>query len=367
MTRFLDQHVHAGASKCSHLTDAQAVAFFLDNPSFVPCVSDHMTDEFYDKYVGPGKTFRADEVLYSMELSAKEPWTDLLLLTYDRAALQPFKPWIKKFGRFLDIPPLKLLDDPRIIVTWAHPEEGIPTWLRNSPVDFLEFNSTHLSLSGLGEFAFQKVQGYHDTAFQHTGFIVGSDSHQGWTLGKTYIEFDSENILTGRDAWDAVKAGSFTCHFPGDYSAKESWTFRPDNPNPISLRKYSCKQSDFHKSIFPQSGLDATGTEFDTQLDGWPDDSASDADEAALTRWLQGVKDDPDEVDNEMARLLDEADELDARYLELDREYEDLQEQIDEQLAKQKDATEPDYSVAEIEKLITERIELRASTEVAKA
>jgi hypothetical protein len=261
----LDPHIHAGASECSRLTDEQLVAFFLEHPDFVPIVSDHMSMLWYDKYVGPGKTFRDDECLFAIEISTWEPWTDLLLISYDRSALEPFKPFISKQGRwFKPCPPLKLLDDPRIIVVWAHPEEAVPTWLHNVPVDFLEFNSAHMSLSHVGEETAGKVvQNYHDKFFPATRFIVGSDSHQEWTLGRTFIEFDHE-VNTGREAWQAVKDGKFTCHYPAQNGFKQ-WVFRPTSECPISLRGERQFSS-------PKGWSSAGWDDVESQLYGWDDD-----------------------------------------------------------------------------------------------
>ena len=80
--RFLDPHVHAGASACSILTDKQAETWFDANPQFVVCVSDHMSWEFYDQRWARG---HAGDALFATEITVARTH-DFVLMTYDPRA-----------------------------------------------------------------------------------------------------------------------------------------------------------------------------------------------------------------------------------------------------------------------------------------
>ncbi len=236
--RFLDPHVHASASSCSILSDKKLFAWFDAHPEFLPCVSDHMTWEFY-KTDWARTRARAGDILFGTEITLGGVY-DFVLLTHDLAAFAESgcpaagkgtaSPAAAGFGS-LD-GHLQLFADPRVLVTFAHPPlwsarrgSSWRDWLRQVPVDFLEYNAIRLLPSsfslrkggGLGRAGNvdpgllddnEQLLELRDGLFPHARFIVGSDSHQPDRLGTTYIEFEAP-VAGGREAWERLREGAF--------------------------------------------------------------------------------------------------------------------------------------------------------------
>jgi hypothetical protein len=335
--KYLDQHLHAfPLSKCSRLSQTELVAFYLNHPEFVITVADHMSLGWYDKYVGLGKTFSDREVLYNVEVSLADPCgVDLVLSTYDLSAFDGLREILAKGDRFLKDPPLDVLRDERILVTWAHPECSTPSWMKANPdlIDFVEFNATHLAHS------FDKFSGMSyieevGCKLGDPGYIVGSDSHQGWTLGSTFVIFD-EDVFTSRDIWNALKEHKFTnrwAEHTGYGGTHNLWLFSPDNKSPLE------SYPGFTKLQRTQTLVQRLAEEklIQNQLDGWPEDEdliANYREEAGIIKtqansngevidsWYNDLI--KDAAKEEIIRILDEEELTFSEVLDILEEYEE--------------------------------------------
>ena len=259
--RFLDPHVHASASPCSVLGDRELCAWFDTHPQFLPCVSDHMTWEFYETDWAVARAYGGD-ILFGTEITLGGVY-DFVLLTHDLSAFTELGH--SGSGKGTASPAgsapgsldgqLRLFADPRVLVTFAHPplwsaRRGTSwrDWLRQVPVDFLEYNAIRLLPSS---FSLRRSNGrgssgeldpgllddneqlleLRDGLFPDARFIVGSDSHQPDRLGTTYVEFDLP-VVGGRDAWDRLRKGAFRGKL--DLDGLGSFRIDPDSGLAIS-------------------------------------------------------------------------------------------------------------------------------------
>jgi len=209
------------------LSDEELCDWFDAHPEFIPCVSDHMTWEFYETHWALARSREAD-MLFATEITVGGVY-DFVLMTYDLGALAALRPSsTPTAGRHLDA-----FADSRILVTFAHPPlwdggrgESWRDWLRQIPVDFLEYNAIRLlpspyslgragtrgAASGPGSALAEdnsRLLELRDDLFPHARFVVGSDSHQPDRLGTTYLEFAAP-VASGREAWERLREGAFS-------------------------------------------------------------------------------------------------------------------------------------------------------------
>jgi hypothetical protein len=197
-----------------------------------------MTWEFYETDWAVARA-HAGDILFGTEITLGGVY-DFVLLTHDLSAFTELGR--SGAGKGTASPAgtgpgsldgqLQLFADPRVLVTFAHPPlwsarrgSSWRDWLRQVPVDFLEYNAIRLLPSsfslrrssergdsgGLDPGLLddnEQLLGLRNSLFPHARFIVGSDSHQPDRLGTTYIEFDSP-VVGGRDAWNRLREGAF--------------------------------------------------------------------------------------------------------------------------------------------------------------
>ena len=321
MTR-MDPHIHVGGSSCSQIPDDFVTGFFLGRNDYVPIVTDHMSVQWYKDRA----ELFGDRVLYGLEFSVNESdaptmdaWTrgayyDILLISYDPDALAPL--FERKLWRF-EAPPVDVLQDPRVLFIWAHPEYPLPWWMKERQPDFLEVNAARTNFFGT-EFlrGLWSIAAEYELEFdEYPRLIVGSDSHNQERLGLTFVEFDTP-VRTGREAFELLKAGRFT-----NVLNREKNTFG-FGPNLVRQEVWFRPEADYESVVdalapsvrgWLERQLRTQHDEAADSLIGWPDDEPDDT----QPWYLRG---DPDEVE-----VVDDTTDLDLTGLAVEVDDEVLQ------------------------------------------
>ncbi|MHB0979527.1 MAG: hypothetical protein ACYC5Q_05510 [Thermoleophilia bacterium] len=131
------------------MTDEELLGWFDQHPECAIVASDHMAWGLYRR---PELLSSAGRVLYSVEMTIAGRF-DFLLLALDSSMLDWPASITAREGRRLTRPPMDLLSDSRVLVTFAHPplfdtrpSAGLPDWLLELPVGLLEYNMARLAV-----------------------------------------------------------------------------------------------------------------------------------------------------------------------------------------------------------------------------
>jgi hypothetical protein len=223
----IDPHVHGGASACARMADEELLAWFDQHPEYAVVVSDHMAWDFYRR---PELLSCVARSLYSVELTVADRF-DFLLLATDLSVFDRLRSDTVIDSPRLSRPPMDLFGDPRVLVTFAHPPvfdtrafAALPDWLLELPVDLLEYNMARLSVhprlgatttsSGVPaalEDASDRLRKLRAEVFPRSRFVVGSDAHDSWSLGRTYLELTTA-CVDAAAVWEGVRRGDYVGH-----------------------------------------------------------------------------------------------------------------------------------------------------------
>lgn len=221
----IDPHVHGEASACSSITDDTLLEWFLERPHQAVVVSDHSSWDFYQAEWAEDLAIRT---LYATEITMEGTPFDFLLHTWVQGLFEEYRDELRGQGR-RRIPPLAVLEDPRVLVTFAHPPLDTPArrvrwpgWFSRMRIDFLEFNAIRLRAL-LGRLAVSREPGELREAVakinqrmlelrEHLApdarFSTGSDSHLPQDLGAAGLVLDSPSP-DGEAAWREFREGHY--------------------------------------------------------------------------------------------------------------------------------------------------------------
>ncbi len=223
--RLIDPHVHGQASGCSSIADDALLEWFLDRPHQAVVVSDHASWDFYQ--ADWAKDF-AGRTLYATEITMEGTPFDFLLHTWVEGLFEEYREELLGRGR-RRVPPLAVLEDSRVLVTFAHPPLDTPArrvrwpgWFGRMRIDFLEFNAVRLRAL-LGRLAVSRepeelrkaVQTVNGRMLELRGhlapeakFSTGSDAHVVQALGAAGLALETP-APDGETAWRELQAGRY--------------------------------------------------------------------------------------------------------------------------------------------------------------